>query len=289
MMTSKRVIIAYGIYLFAITAFFLYTAFPEGPVREYVNGAGGQIGKGIVASVERVKPAVPLGIVFSDLRLLRGGNMLIQIDTLRATPGYLPILTGTLAMRFAGELHGGRTFGTVTGTDEPGQPAITARFRDVDLSRLPLVDILTPERAVTGTLNGTCRISPQPSGGAGVEINVEITDASVDLLLPIGSIRAMTFDTITIEAQVRGNLVTIASCAWNGPLVAGRLNGTMALQDPPGSSTIALTGSILPQQTLIKELGEPLMSRIFPEYRRRKNGFQITLNGTAEKPAFNIK
>ena len=289
MMTSKRIIIAYGIYLFAITAFFLYTVFPESTVREYVNSAGGHIGKGIAISVERVAPVVPLGIVFSDLRLRRSGDTLMQLDTLRATPSYLSMLSGTLAMRFTGELHGGRTTGTITGIDEQRQPVITARFRDVDLSRLPVIDMIAPKRAVTGALNGTSRISPRPGGSAQAEITAEIIDAAVDLLLPIGSIRAMAFDTITIEAQLRDNVVTIASCAWNGPLVAGRLSGTMTLQDPPGGRTIALTGSILPQQTLIKELGEPLMSRMFPEHRRRKSGYQITLSGTAEQPAFNIK
>ncbi len=288
-MTSKRIIIAYGIYLFAITAFFLYTAFPESTVREYVSSAGGQIGKDIAVSVERVAPAVPLGIVFNNVRLYRSGDMLIHADTLRAAPSYLSILTGTLAMRFVGDLHGGRAAGALTVTDGHRQPEIAARFRDVDLSRLPLIDIIAPERAVTGALNGTCRISPQPVGSARTEIIAEISDAAVDLLLPIGSIRAMTFDTIAIEAQVHGNALAIASCSWSGPLVAGRLKGTMTLQDPPGSSTIALTGDILPQQTLIKELGEPLMSRMFPEYRRRKNGFQITLSGTFEKPVFNIK
>ena len=287
-MMQKRTIAAYTIYLVAITVFFLYTAFPGETIRQFVNTAGASRRQMVAVSVQQVSPRLPPGIVLKDVRLSRHDTTLLQMARLTLTPGYLALATGTLAIHFSGDVHGGSASGDIRsiGSD---LPEIAIRFAAIDLAQLGIIKAAAPERAVTGRINGQCRIVAQPGGAVRIAIETMGTEATVGLLLPIGSIRSIPFDSLNITASVTGKTVAISSCAWKSALLAGSLSGRIGLQEPAGESTIALSGEVFPQQDLIRKLGEPLASRLFPGHRRRQNGFRITVTGTVEKPGFDIK
>lgn len=289
MMTQKRTIAAYAIYLFAITVFFIYTVFPEAAIRQYVGRvAEATLPKNVTLSIGQVSPAIPPEIVFKDVRLSYNNTPMLQLARLALSPGYVELAKGTPAVHFNGGLHGGNVSGAIVGLGK-GPPEIRIQFSELDLAQLAVLNAAAPNRPMTGQVSGQCRISPQPDGAARIALEAVVTDATLELLVPIGSIRAIAFDTIEIKAAVAGRTITISSCVWKSPLLAGITAGTIGIQEPVGSSTIALNGTIMPQQALIQELGEPIASRLFPAYRRRKNGFQITFTGTFEKPSFDVK
>jgi type II secretion system protein N len=287
-MTQKRTIAAYAIYLVAITVFFLYTAFPKDTIRQIVNSAGANQWQIVAVSVQQVFPAMPPGIVFKDVRLSGQDSTLLQMARLRLAPDYLALATGMLALHFSGDVHGGSASGDILGIGSD-LPEIRIRFAALDLAQLEIITAAAPKRAVTGRISGQCRIVAQPDRSVRIALEIMGTDATVGLLLPIGSIRAIPFDSLNIMATVTGKTVAISSCAWKSALLAGNLSGMIGWQGSAGESTVALRGEVIPQQDLIRELGEPMASRLFPGHRQRKNGFQVTVNGTVEKPRFDIK
>ncbi|MFH1982428.1 MAG: type II secretion system protein GspN [Pseudomonadota bacterium] len=287
-MTQKRTRAAYAIYLIAITVFFLYTGFPEDKILQFVNRAGANPQQPVAVSVQQVSPAIPPGIVFKGVRLSRNDTTLLQVARLTLSPDYLAMVTGKPALRFHGDIHGGSASGTIQGIGKDRQE-IRLRFAAVDLSRLAINKATAPERSVTGQMSGQCRISTQPDAAVRIALETVITDTTVGLLMPIGNIRSIPFDRIEITASVVGRTVTISSCVWKGAVMAGSLTGTIGMQESTGANTISLKGNVIPQPALIQELGEPMASRLFPDHRRRKNGFQITFTGTVDKPVFDIK
>ena len=232
---------------------------------------------------------MPPGIVLDGIQVNLAGKPALQIEQITLSPDYLATVTGTPSILFKGALQSGSAAGSIQFAEEWRLPVIRSRFKAIDLEQLPLIAAVVPKRPVTGRISADCQIVLQPNASASAEVNAAITDATVGLLLPIGNIRSMAFDAIDLKATAKNDRVTISSCAWSSPLITGRLSGTISLTAPLGESTISLNGSIMPQQRLILELGEPLAARLFPGHRRRKNGYQITFTGTLEKPGFDIK
>jgi type II secretion system protein N len=288
-MMNKRTILAYAVYLFAITVLFLYTAFPEESARQYVNQIGAKLHDRLRVTVAGVAPSVPPGLVLNDVRVNSGDVPILRMNQLRVTPRYLPLAAGKIAFRFVGDIHGGSAVGDVSGINTDSASNVSIRISEIDLSQLPFIEVVAPNRSLSGALDAEGNFTMKPGRAIAVDVAAEITNAAVGLLLPIGNIQSLVLDTLDITATAKGNAVDVTSCVWTGPMVAGKLSGKVDLKTPPGNSTIALNGNIRPQQQLINELGDAMMSRLFPGHRRRPNGFQIALSGSVAKPAFNIK
>lgn len=287
-MTRKRMIALYAIYLIAITAFFLYTAFPKDAVRRAVNAVGPRLSEHVEVSVQDVAPSIPPGVALTNLRLAYDGTVLLQVDRLKMTPDYLSWLVGGRGLQLKGTTSDGVVDGEITGIGGDGGTVVDIQWDALDLARIPAVTALVPERRVEGRVSGQWHLTAGRDGFEG-KGEIAITEASVGLLLPLGDINAVPLSDVAIAATADATAITVTSCRWQSPLGNGTLDGSIRFQEPAVDSAITMNGTVAPSPVLIRQLGAPLAAKLFPASKRRKNGYQIAFSGTVEKPLFDIR
>jgi type II secretion system protein N len=145
----------YTTYIIGITVLFLYYLFPSDAVKDYVAYKMSLENPDISITIDHVSPVLPPGIKLYDVGIAHGNKVLIDLDSLRITPGWLSVFSSTKTTNFKGHLNAGTVDGRVQvdSSSEQGAEKIEGALSGVQVQGIPALQGLTAHK-ISGSLGG---------------------------------------------------------------------------------------------------------------------------------------
>lgn len=162
-MSIQRIILqvlGYLLFGLVVYAVCVYVMFPYDLLRQRVVD---RFSQGTVqVDIARLQPIFPPGLALQQVRIMGKGPHLpeevVQLQTLRAWPRWLSMLSETKDVRFEGALYDGNIAGEFHYAKVNGEPSwqSAAQFEGLDVARYPLLQQLqsSDKLAVQGRLSG---------------------------------------------------------------------------------------------------------------------------------------
>jgi type II secretion system protein N len=153
-------VLGYLLFGLVVYAVCVYVMFPYDLLRQRVVD---RFSQGTVqVDIARLQPTFPPGLALQQVRIMGKGPHLpeevVQLQTLRAWPRWLSMLSETKDVRFEGALYDGNIAGEFHYAKVNGEPSwqSAAQFEGLDVARYPLLQQLqsSDKLAVQGRLSG---------------------------------------------------------------------------------------------------------------------------------------
>lgn len=281
-------VLGYGLYGIVVFVILLYVMFPYDLLRQRLGERLSQ--RNVQVDVARLRPTFPPGLQLRQLRVRpkrpRVPDAVMQLDTLRAWPEWLALLSGTLNVRFAGTLYGGRVTGDARYATADGDTTWKSqlRFAALDIAQHPLLQ-QNGKVAVSGQLNGdaTATLSQQgilQQGAFTFSLQPAVFTPGEALLLPLQ--REITCDALQGDVSLTARQWQINDLTCEGDDIFIDTRGTIRPQRPLENSTLDLRVLLRSAETFKQEVA--LLGALVRQRPDRRGEIKFGLSGRLRQP-----
>ena len=160
LMKPTKKTLLYTAYIIGITVFFLYFLFPSEAIKNYVAYKISRVNPGIRVTIDRISPVLPPGIKLHDVGIAQGNKALIDLDSVKITPGLLSFFSSTKTARFKGRVKAGsvRGWAEVGSRSDQRTEKIEGTISGVQVQGIPALKRLTDHK-ISGNLGGDFMIA----------------------------------------------------------------------------------------------------------------------------------
>lgn len=285
---SKKTLL-YTAYIIGITVIFLYYLFPSDAVRDYVVYKITRGNPGVSVTIDRVSPVLPPGIKLHDVGIAHGNRALVDLDSLKITPGLLSIFSNTKTARFKGRVNGGTVNGWAEVDSSKNQPAekIEGTISGIQVQGVPALKHLSAYK-ISGNLGGDFTI-----GGAGPRRSMTgkltLSDCRIDFDQPIIGQSSLSFKNINAELVLNKGTLVIKKFSARGNQLNADISGTIALNRSGRGNALNLNGSITPHHGFLAKIGNSIPADLLQQKKAGKTTISFIIGGTVEVPEFRLE
>ena len=289
-MVSIKTIFAYILYALVATALFLVLLFPDQAVKDYVNSRLAAIDPLLFMDASAVRPALPPGLKLIGVDLHHDRSHLAHFDDAWMSPVLGSLFTDEKQIRFQAQLADGEVNGTAVMTDGGTSGTVSA---EADLTRIRL-DRVEAIRSfdrvgLSGTLSGRLTHDGGRSAVGMTNGKLNLTGVRIALKAPLYGIQEVVVDQADAALTFNGRNLRFQTFTFDGPMVAGKINGTVDLRTPFGNSRLNLSGNAKPQPELFAQLQEILPQGVANARTLGTRGISFRLRGTVENPTIAMR
>ena len=289
-MVSAKTIFAYILYALVATALFMILLFPDQAVKAFVNSRLAAIDPLLSMDAASVRPALPPGLKMVGVDLHRDRLHLAHFENARMSPVIGSLLSEEKQIRFQARLAEGNITGRAVMADA-GPTGLLRAEADLDRIRLDrLAAIQAIDRfGLSGTLKGhlTHDGGRPPVGMTNGKLNA--AGLRIALKTPFFGITELVVDQADTEFSFNGRNLRIKSLSFGGPMVEGKINGTIELRAPFGKSRLNLSGNAKPQPELFARLQETIPQGVVNPRTLGTRGISFRLRGSVDTPNVSMR
>ena len=289
-MNPPKKLLLYSVYLIIIVIFFLYYLFPSDAVRKYITVNLSLIDPSLNVSVDSIQPTFPPGLRIHTMNLLYRDTSLLNAEKIKIIPNFLSLFQPGATFSFKVNAAGGYIIGKaeIAGDGTERKISINTNLSDVHVEDIPLIKNMADYK-LSGKLSGEAIYRKQNAPSDSLSARLDLADCQLSILtLPL-DLDSFTFGNIEIDFILQGQQLRITKCFFKGRQFDGRLSGTIVLKDKIGESTLNISGSIIPHTSFLANLKNKFPTAHFFQKRAGEGGFPLLLNGTLNKPGFELK
>ncbi len=285
-MVSVKTLFAYLIFTMLAVLCFLYLLFPEQALRTYISDQVTACNPDLSLSMAPIRPTLAAGLKTDSLDLEKAGVRLLHIDDAQVKPDLLKLIKKRRQVHF----HGRWAQGTVDGmaTRDPDNPAwrMEADIQGVRLKELDLPRVLHADDhfSLAGVLNGRITHEGAHSLRNTSSAALNLSGLSIALNTPVAGIDKVPIDKTNVEFTAKGNTVQVKTVTFDGPMLEGRISGSVQLKSPIGHSRLNLSGNAKPRPELIAKLQETLPKGLVNMRNMSSRGLPFRILGTIDNP-----
>jgi type II secretion system protein N len=285
---SKKTLL-YTAYIIGITVIFLYYLFPSDAVRDYVVYKITRGNPGVSVTIDRVSPVLPPGIKLHDVGIAHGNRAIVDLDSLKITPGLLSFFSNTKTARFKGRVNGGTVNGWAEVDSSKNQPAekIEGTISGIQVQGVPALKHLSAYK-ISGNLGGDFTI-----GGAGPRRSMTgkltLSDCRIDFDQPIIGQSSLSFKNINAELVLNKGTLVIKKFSARGNQLNADISGTIALNRSGRGNALNLNGSITPHHGFLAKIGNSIPADLLQQKKAGKTTISFIIGGTVEVPEFRLE
>ena len=289
-MISVKAIIAYVLYALLAATLFLVLLFPDQAVKAYVEGRLTAVDPSLSMVARTIRPAMPPGLKMIGVDLNRDSVLLAHFDDARVSPDLTTLLQDKKQVRFQAHIADGTINGRAT--MEGGGPSGPLRV-EADLSeiRLDKLDAIQSNAFFTlsGSLRGRMTLdgARAPTGMASGLLTVP--DLHITLKTPFFGITDLVMDQADADFSISGGNLRLKSLTFGGPMVEGKITGTIELRHPFEQSRLNLTGNAKPRPELIARLQETIPQGIVNTRTLGTRGLTFRVRGSIDNPDMSMR
>lgn len=289
-MVSVKAIFAYLLVALSVAALFLVLLFPDQAVKAYVDGRLAAIDPSLTMAAETIRPAMPPGIKMIGVDLNRDNVRLVHFDDARMSPDLSTLLQEKKQFRFQARLADGTINGraTVEGAGSSGFSQVEA---DLSQIRLELLDAIKANARFT--LSGSLKGRVAHDGGrapTGITSGLlTVSELRIALKAPFFGITELVMDQTDAEFSVSGQNLRLKALTFNGPMLEGKITGTIELRHPLEQSRLNLTGNAKPQPELFARLQETIPQGIVNTRTLGTRGVTFRVRGSIDSPDVSMR
>jgi type II secretion system protein N len=285
---SKKTLL-YTAYIIGITVIFLYYLFPSDAVRDYVVYKITRGNPGVSVTIDRVSPVLPPGIKLHDVGIAHGNRAIVDLDSLKITPGLLSFFSNTKTARFKGRVNGGTVNGWAEVDSSKNQPAekIEGTISGIQVQGVPALKHLSAYK-ISGNLGGDFTI-----GSAGLRRSMTgkltLSDCRIDFDQPIIGQSSLSFKNINAELVLNKGTLVIKKFSARGNQLNADISGTIALNRSGRGNALNLNGSITPHHGFLAKIGNSIPADLLQQKKAGKTTISFIIGGTVEVPEFRLE
>ncbi len=289
-MVSIKAIFAYLLYALLATAVFLFLLFPDQAVKAYVDNRLAAIDPLLTMAAETIRPTVPPGLKMIGVDLNRDSIRLAHFEWTRVSPDLTTLLKDKKQVRFQARLADGTINGRATmeggGPSEPLR--VEAEFSEIRLGQLDALKANAPF-TLSGSLKGrmTHDGSRTPAGTTSGLLTV--SGLQITLKADLFGITDLVMDQTDAEFSVSGQNLRLKTLTFNGPMMEGKITGTIELKDPFEQSRLNLTGNVKPRPELFARLQDTIPQGIVNNRTLGARGLTFRVRGSIVNPDFSMR
>lgn len=289
-MISVKAVFAYFAYALLATTFFLVLLFPDQAVKAYMDGRLAEIDATLSMDAESIRPALPPGLKMIGVDLNREGVRLAHFEDARLSLDLTTLLQEKKQVRFQAHLADG----TIEGRATTGGAEPTARMRvEADLSRIRLekLDVVKTDGpyALSGLLKGrlTYAGARTPAGmNSGL---LTVSDLRITLKTPVFGLNDLVMDRTDAEFSANGGNLRLKALTFDGPMLEGKITGTIELRQPFAQSRLNLTGNAKPRPELVARLQETIPQGLVSTQTLGTRGVTFRIRGSIDSPDVSMR
>lgn len=289
-MLSVKAIFGYLAFALLAAVLFLYLLFPEAAVKSYLEARLAAIDPRLGMDVENIRPVLPPGLKMTAVEIKQDGVRLAHLDSVRVRPELMTLLESEKHARFEGALGDGTISGRITAAGN--NPTAVSRMT-ADLTGIRIEDIDAVKRlerfTLTGLVNGhmTRGDARDPAGPiSGMLTTSGLRIGLAEPFLGIADIAVTKCDT---EFSIAGQTLRIKSMTFDGPMVEGRIGGTVDIRYPIAQSRLNLTGNAKPKPDLFARLQETVPQEMLNPRTVGTRGITFRIRGTVDSPELSMR
>ncbi|MFO7713375.1 type II secretion system protein GspN [Desulfosarcina sp.] len=291
-MTFVKVIIAYLLYFLLAAALFLVVLFPDQAVTAYLDARLAAFDPSLSLLAETIRPTLPPGIKMTGVDLIRANVRLARFDDARMSPDLATLLQAKKQVRLEARLAGGSLNGlaVLTGTEPGGPLQAQADLFEIHLDQLEAIKANT-RFSLSGSLNGriTHDGSRASEGGGTTNGSLAVSELHITLKAPYFGIGEIVMVQTNAEFSVSGGNLRLKSLAFDGPMLEGKITGTIDLRNPIEQSRLNLTGNAKPKPELIARLQETIPQGAVNTRTLGTRGLTFRVRGSIDSPDVSMR
>jgi type II secretion system protein N len=217
--------------------------------------------------------------------LIRANVRLAHFDDAQMSPDLSTLLQEKKQLRFQARLADGSITGRVsmTGTAASGPVQAEADLSEIQLDQLDAIKTLD-RFGLSGSLKGRINYdgSRAPAGMANALLTV--TKLSITLNAPFFGITDFVMDQTNADFSVSGGILRLKSLTFDGPMLEGKISGTIELRNPIEQSRLSLTGNAKPRPELFARLQETIPQGVVNTRTLESRGVSFRVRGSIDSP-----
>lgn len=289
-MVSAKTIFAYLLYALLTVLVFLYLLFPEQAVKAYVDAKLAAIDPSLTMEAASIRPTIPPGLKMTDVDLERGTVKVAHLDDARMTANLMTLFKEEKQGRFEAHLADGTISGTayMTGSGPGAQLRTEADLTQIRLESLDAVKEFN-RFSLSGVMSG--RITNQGPSGAIGALSGTLTASPLRIALkaPILGIGELVMDQTNAEFSINRQSLRLKALTFEGPMLEGRINGTIDLRRPLEKSRLNLSGNVKPRPELVARLQETVPTEAINPSVLGTRGMTFRVRGTIDSPDVSMR
>ncbi len=289
-MFSVKAIFAYLFYALLAAALFLYLLFPDQAVKAYMNSRLAAIDPLLTMAAETIRPTIPPGLKMTGIDLNRGSVRLAHFEEAQMSPDLTTLLQDMKQVRFQARLADG----TVQGRASMASAGPSGPMRvEADLSqiRLDQLDAIKANARFTfsGLLKGRLTHDGDRAPAGMTSGLVTVSELRITLKTPFFGINELVLDQTDAEFSASGGNLRLKSLTFGGPMLEGKITGTIELRHPLEQSRLNLTGNAKPQPELFARLQETIPQGIVNTRTMGTRGLTFRVRGSIDSPDVSMR
>ena len=278
----------YTTYIIGITVLFLYYLFPSDAVKDYVAYKMSLGSPDISVTIDHVSPVLPPGINLHDVGIAHGDKVLIDLDSVKITPGWLSVFSSTKTTNFKGRLNAGTVDGTtqVDSSSEQGAEKIEGTISGVQVQGIPALQGLTAHK-ISGSLGGDFIIAGTWPDRT-MTGQLTLSDSRINFDQPVVGLPSLEFIKIDADLALSKDNLAIKKLSARGNQLDADISGTIALNEGGRQNALDLNGSISPHHGFLAKMKNSIPASFLLQKTAGNKAISFTIGGTVEAPAFRL-
>ena len=267
---------------------FLYYLFPSDAVRDYVVYKITRGNPGVSVTIKRVSPVLPPGIKLHDIGIAHRNRALVDLDSVKITPGMLSFFSSKKTARFKGRVNGGTVNGWAEVDNRNNQHAekIEGTISGTQVQRIPALKHLGAYK-ISGNLGGDFIIGYTGSRRS-MTAKLILSDCRIDFDQPIIGQSSLSFKNINADLVLNKGTWVIKKFSARGNQLNADISGTIDLNRSGGENALNLTGSVTPHHGFLAKIGNSLPVNLLQQKKAGKTTISFIIGGTLEAPDFRL-
>jgi type II secretion system protein N len=289
-MVSVKAIFAYIVYALGVAALFLYLLFPDRAVIAFMDGRLAAIDPSLSLTVETMRPTLSPGLKMTGVDLNRENVRLAHFPDARVAPNLTTLLGDKKQARFQARLAEGTVQGraVMEGTGASGQMQVEA---DLSQIRIELIDAakVSDRFTLSGILKGRMTHDAGRSPAGTTSGLLTVSGLRIALKTAFFGINELVMDATDVEFSVSRQNLRLKTLTFNGPMVEGKITGTIFLRRPLGKSRLNLTGNAKPRPELLARLQETIPQGMVNTRTLGTRGLTFQVRGSIDNPDVSMR
>jgi type II secretion system protein N len=245
-MANHKKLLGYLLFCAVVGALFMYFCFPSQAVSNYLEGSTARFAPDVHLKVERISPALPLGLELENasFSLKRRPHIpLLSLRNFEIMPSLGTLTAGKPVFRFYGGAYGGEMEGIVQFDSFllKGPIRLDAKIKDVRLEEYPRLKEWF-DGDLAGIMTGTMAYASAEGGfinGKG-EGDFSVLNGTIQFTQPFLGLQFIPFERVDASMFLDNHILSLDRFDFRGEEIQGEVSGTISLEFPLAESVLDL-------------------------------------------------
>ncbi len=280
--------IYYVLYAVAVALVFLYILFPSTALKMVLTDRLNQIHPNIHVTIAKLEPVLPPGVKLYNVDIFYRDAALLNLDTVKATPGLLSLFGSRTILKFKSRAYAGWIDGRAEFNrhSRPGGATVDGRISGIELQRIAALNRLAAHN-ISGLLAGEFTYSGTGRNGS-LSAHLSLADSRVELAAALFGQEFFEFKDVDASLVLKNGALAVQKCRLKGNQLDAEISGTIGLRGSRGQNPLNFTGSVTPHHVFMAQIENSIPAGFLKGANAGRRAIGFKIGGTLNDPGLSL-